>query len=88
VAKLVAVPVAGAVLPRAVLLGPGEDELLPLFRRAARVLSDGRLHYVEGQILLLADERTSQSPKGNSGELGDLPEKLVVAEEVGARGVR
>ena len=30
--------------------------LLPLFRRAFRVLGYGRLHHVEGQVLLLAGE--------------------------------
>jgi hypothetical protein len=50
VGKLVAVPVAGAVLSRAVLFGPGEDVALPLFRCAFMVLSDGRLDHVEARF--------------------------------------
>ena len=87
VGKLVAVPVAGAVLSRAVLFGPGKYVALSLFRRALWILDNGRLDHVEGQILLFADERSREHAVLNAGEFGDLLEELAINED-GARGVR
>jgi hypothetical protein len=51
--ELVAVPVAGPVLSRAILSGPCEYVTLPLFWCALRILDDGGLYYVQGQVLLV-----------------------------------
>src|SRR5215212_2274543 len=47
VCEFVALPVARAVLSRAVLFGPGKDVPLPVLGRALRVLGYGRLHHVQ-----------------------------------------
>ena len=82
-----AVPVAVAVLPRAVLFGPRGNLTLPLFRRALGVLGYCRLHHVEGQVLLLAHERRIEGALLDADELGDLLQEALVGEN-GARGVR
>jgi hypothetical protein len=64
-----------------------KDVALPLFRCSLGVLGYGRLHHVEGQVLLLASERGREYPVPDASEFCDLFALLFINED-GARGVR